>query len=78
MSIQTAGDHAARLIRSGTHPSDAAHIAAGQSGVDVRAVFAELARRRGAKRRTIRKITRSPDLEMLIAKRKASAWCAVR
>lgn len=59
MSIQAAGDHAARLIRSGTHPSDAAHIAANQSGIAASAVFAELARRRGAKRRTIRKIARA-------------------
>lgn len=58
MSVQQAGDHAARLIKSGTHPSDAAYIAARQSGIDVGRVFAELARRRGAKRRTLRKIAR--------------------
>ncbi len=59
MSIQAAGDQSARLIRSGTFPGDAARIAAGANGITVQAVHAELARRRGAKRRTIRRIARS-------------------
>lgn len=59
MSIQAAGDHAARLIKQGSHPGDAAHIAARQSGIAVSEVFAELARRRGARRRTLRKIRKA-------------------
>lgn len=58
MSMQTAADQAARLIAKGTHPVDAAYIAANQNGVDVRLVRAELAKRAGAKRRSVRRIAR--------------------
>lgn len=56
--VSTAADHAARLIRQGTSALDAATIAAQQGGVSFREVQAELARRSGARRRTLRRIQR--------------------
>lgn len=57
-SISIAADHAARLIRSGTSALDAASIAANQHGAPVSQVRAEMARRSGARRRAIRRISR--------------------
>lgn len=57
-TISSAADQAARLIRSGTHPLDAASIAANQHGLPVSAVRAEMSRRSGARRRTTRRILR--------------------
>jgi hypothetical protein len=59
MSIESAADQAARLMTKGTHPIDAAYIAAQQNGVDVSLVRRELAKRAGARRRSLRRLSRS-------------------
>jgi len=57
-SVSSAADQAARLIRSGTPPLDAASIAANQHGIPVTQVRAEMSRRSGARRRATRRILR--------------------